>query len=475
VLPLIGAIALYLGFAIFRIQYPGLHYDELYFVNGALGDIDGNFMYGKIGDLPLYLMPYVGALKAWIYWPIFKLFGVSVWSIRLPMILLCAFALVVFHKLAKKMGDLRSANMATFLLIANPSFIYGTKMDFGPVVIEFLLQASGVLLFLNGANPLALCAIFLVGLFNKVNFIWWIFGFCVSALLLYPEQRKKILLPISVSIVFIACWFFYWRFTPGSELSFYFSHRFFQLRAHIQNLLSGISLYYPFLARPPEVNYLALSWLLLLGMGLFMAVRKKTAQNRAIYFLALQILLSLVVVFFSVRARSFWHFFFLLPWLILLSALLLARWKRIGVALFFVFLGALLFQHKLYLDKYNSAPELNLLTTQAIYPLIEYCAAEKRECITGEWGIYSQLQAFIQDPKRIREYPRTAKLEEGPLYVVYGRDLNFSYSEYKTWGGFGKRLFFHTVEKAGYDLELIQSFMDHDVVAFELYRLKRLR
>jgi hypothetical protein len=41
----------------------------------------------RLGPLPFFVSPYMGALKAWGYAPIFRLFGVSALTIRLPAIL----------------------------------------------------------------------------------------------------------------------------------------------------------------------------------------------------------------------------------------------------------------------------------------------------------------------------------------------------------------------------------------------------
>jgi hypothetical protein len=51
---------------------PGLQYDELLFVNAALGNTHPyhGFIYAESFGIPTMLMPYTGALKAWIYTPI---------------------------------------------------------------------------------------------------------------------------------------------------------------------------------------------------------------------------------------------------------------------------------------------------------------------------------------------------------------------------------------------------------------------
>jgi len=47
---------------------PGCHYDELLFGNAALGVVDPHsFLYRTIAGVPVLLMPYVGALKAYIF------------------------------------------------------------------------------------------------------------------------------------------------------------------------------------------------------------------------------------------------------------------------------------------------------------------------------------------------------------------------------------------------------------------------
>jgi len=62
---------------------PGLYYDELLFVPAAMGRHEAFQMpYRRWLGLPIMIFPYIGALKAWIYAPIFRLFGVSALTIR---------------------------------------------------------------------------------------------------------------------------------------------------------------------------------------------------------------------------------------------------------------------------------------------------------------------------------------------------------------------------------------------------------
>src|SRR5215469_10385272 len=67
----IAAACLFVLLATYRIRFPGLYYDEVIFVNAAQGGPSDNFVI-NLGSVPLFVMPYLGALKAWLYAPIFS-------------------------------------------------------------------------------------------------------------------------------------------------------------------------------------------------------------------------------------------------------------------------------------------------------------------------------------------------------------------------------------------------------------------
>jgi len=69
-------IAFFIGICTFRIAYPGVQYDEILFANIALGANADHFVIRILG-IPLFTMPYLGALKAYLYYPIFGVFGVA--------------------------------------------------------------------------------------------------------------------------------------------------------------------------------------------------------------------------------------------------------------------------------------------------------------------------------------------------------------------------------------------------------------
>src|SRR5262249_14719156 len=128
----------------------------------------------------------IGALKAYFYWPIFKLFGVSPLTIRLPAILLAALSLVFTYFFLKRAFHVKVARIATLLMAVDPSFVFHTKLDWWPVVIMLLLKMSSlyVLAFwvqTQHARYLALGG-FLLGLalYNEVTFIWYLAGMSLA-------------------------------------------------------------------------------------------------------------------------------------------------------------------------------------------------------------------------------------------------------------------------------------------------------
>ena len=63
----------------YRIELPGLYMDEVDFVNAARGAPDNTMIHMRLGPVPLFIMPYLGALKAWMYAPVFR----ALWRVAL--------------------------------------------------------------------------------------------------------------------------------------------------------------------------------------------------------------------------------------------------------------------------------------------------------------------------------------------------------------------------------------------------------
>ena len=138
----IAAASVFVLVASRRIDLPGLYMDEVDFVNAARGGFDDTMIYRWLGSLPLLIMPYLGALKAWIYAPVFWVFGVSALTIRLPAILIAALTLLIFFQLMRSHVGAAWALVATWLMAVDPANLFPSRLDWGPTVLMHFFQAS---------------------------------------------------------------------------------------------------------------------------------------------------------------------------------------------------------------------------------------------------------------------------------------------------------------------------------------------
>src|SRR5438093_7745917 len=122
----IAAACIFIFLAAYRIELPGLYMNELDFVNAAQGAPDNTMIYMRLGPVPLLVFPYIGALKAWIYTPIFRLFGVSALTIRLPVILIAAVTLLIFyHAMREKLGAIL-ASFVVWLMLDDLVYLFSS-------------------------------------------------------------------------------------------------------------------------------------------------------------------------------------------------------------------------------------------------------------------------------------------------------------------------------------------------------------
>jgi 4-amino-4-deoxy-L-arabinose transferase-like glycosyltransferase len=204
-LVLCGACALYLFFGLYMLDMPGLQYDEALFTNAAFGNVDGSYvawelpLFGK--QTPIMLMSYIGALKAYIYAPIFALFGANPIAFRLPVVLFGLITLLLTFLVVRRMLGLAAAIISTLLLAADPNFIYANKLDWGPVSLMFLLQMASLYCLYRWLTDDRLRFLVLggfllgLGLYNKVVFIWFLAALLLSLFLFYRKRLKEKITP----------------------------------------------------------------------------------------------------------------------------------------------------------------------------------------------------------------------------------------------------------------------------------------
>ena len=135
------------------IASPGLQYDEVLFVNAATGEpTNGLFVAKRLLGLPVMLMGYIGALKAYLYYPVFQVFGVSPETVRWPVILVSLATLAFTYLVARFTFDRLVSALVVLVMSVDPTFMYLTKLDYGPVALMMILKVAALFFALRAVS-----------------------------------------------------------------------------------------------------------------------------------------------------------------------------------------------------------------------------------------------------------------------------------------------------------------------------------
>jgi 4-amino-4-deoxy-L-arabinose transferase-like glycosyltransferase len=189
---LVGAALLALQ--LFFLEGPGIEEDEALFV-GPFVDNAPSLYEWHAGHfrIPVMTMDYIGALKSWLYWPVFHFWTPNVWSMRLPACLLSVVTLLLFADVVRRAGGSRMALAAALFLATDAVFVLINVFDMtvcllllGTMAFLNLLQrfgASGKRKFLGAAFLMAGLA-----LWYKAIFIFPLAAMMLGAVVAYPGQ-----------------------------------------------------------------------------------------------------------------------------------------------------------------------------------------------------------------------------------------------------------------------------------------------
>lgn len=185
-------------FSLAWISSPGLYYDECIFVNAALGGTTGTFIHKVLFGVPTMIMAYIGALKSWLYAPIFALFGVTPMTIRLPVVILTALTLCFAFLMARRLFGALLATLFVGVLATDPALIYNVGLDYGPVALMLFLKVASLYFFfllIESGRPRyawLLAGSLLLGIYDKLNFVWFVLAFGGAALLCYRNEIRRV-------------------------------------------------------------------------------------------------------------------------------------------------------------------------------------------------------------------------------------------------------------------------------------------
>lgn len=177
--------------------------------------------------MPLMLMSYLGALKSWLYAPIFFLVDPTKASLRVPTLLLATGTIAASGVLVGRIAGKAAGILMVCLLATDVTFLFTAVFDWGPVVLQNLLLVGGLLAVVAwwrsrqaGRNdseersnqhardwPLFLGSfIFGLALWDKALFVWNLSAMVIAVAVLNPRAvlqtlRFKPLVLIALGLV----------------------------------------------------------------------------------------------------------------------------------------------------------------------------------------------------------------------------------------------------------------------------------
>lgn len=459
------AISFFVFSAIRSIDMPGLQYDEVLFVNAALGGIDDSFIHKRVGRVPVMLMPYLGALKAYLYFPIFKLLGVSPQTIRVPAILLSALTLWIAFLFSRKALEPWPATGFVWLMATDPVFIFSSKLDWGPAVLMLFFKMLALYFFFSVVKTSglgywwALVFTLFLGLYDKLNFIWFAAALAVGGLAFYPKtwlelqkrNWKLFLLPIVISALSAALLLgrplVHSIALKGTGVEW--PDKLWQARGLYEGTMNGRAIYELLMASHCPVstyaNYFLVAALIAVGSGavLFAIPRLRgdkiqSGLLRASLFIVSIGILIVVQIILTPQAGGPHHALMVYPlhhFLIAAAGLLLATTlnrfiPKAGTLLVTGILSILVWSQLATVNEYWKAfaqhRTFDTDWSPEIYGLAEYLNHNVNRVdsiISADWGFHTQLMALGHPQSR------TKYLE---LWTIFN-DLHEKDAQYKRW------------------------------------------
>ena len=211
----LAACSVFTLLAILVIPYAGIQADEALFSVPLFPHISKGLRLSLLPhNIPLMLMTYIGSLKTLLYWPIFRVFGANVWTLRLPVVLLGALTIFVFFNLANASAGRRAALIGAFLLATDPVFLLTNTFDWGPVALEHVFLVTGCwFIYRFGARKddnarIWLLAVgflcFGLALWNKAIFIWALSGLTAGAVTVFLPEIRRSWTPRVIGVALVA-------------------------------------------------------------------------------------------------------------------------------------------------------------------------------------------------------------------------------------------------------------------------------
>jgi hypothetical protein len=201
------ACVIFIALGLAFVPQAGIQLDEALFASPLYNppsDFRAVKVFGR--SYQLMLLNYLGTLKTWIYAPVFKRWKPSVYSLRVPAIVIGAWSVWLLGCLLMRVSGARAALAGCFLLATDPTYLLTTVFDWGPVALQHLLTAAALWLlvrFHQSRSLVQLGAAFLcfgLAMWDKALFAWMLSGIAVAGLIVFPREIWRAVRPATVMV-----------------------------------------------------------------------------------------------------------------------------------------------------------------------------------------------------------------------------------------------------------------------------------
>lgn len=449
---LLGAYAL----AAWRIAAPGLQYDEVLFVNAARGGSESDlFVAQRVEGVPVLVMAYMGALKAWIYYPILKAFPFGAATIREPAIALgLTGGLLLVAGLGRLLGR-EASLLAAPVVLLDPTLLLQSRLDWGPSALMFLLRGVVFFSLCSWASTrnfrwlLVAVGAAILGTFDKLNFLWFAaaalgaFLLCFWPALVQAARRQRIrfvlLAALAVAAGSVAL---YRAWTVAASLPAGGMGSFAGHGAQVARLLALVACGCATRDFVSGTGFggcapVAMAWALLLAVAAATAFRIRGERSRPFLFVALTLLGTAAFMALTPAAQGVHHAALIagLPQVAVIAACFAARPgdrgnepAKSGTALpVAVLLLACAFIASIVRTERLFPTPANLSWDRANQDAAACAAATGRPCVVADWGLSTLLAGYCRSPGLVLDAWEVLGYNGGAPYYAKAMDTSKAY------------------------------------------------
>lgn len=201
------SVVLFLLFAGYQIELPGIYYDEVLQMPAAIDLLKGpvNGTYHKFGSQEIFgktftlmNLDYIGAVKCYLLAVTMGVFGIDVKVMRYSVLAIFVLGLVVFWHFTKEEYGEKVAAIVAILVATDPGMVMLSRVDNGPIVIAFAARSLTLWMaarwWRSGGRARYLIAtgVFAgLGFYDKANFLWFILALSFTGFIAYLLDKRR--------------------------------------------------------------------------------------------------------------------------------------------------------------------------------------------------------------------------------------------------------------------------------------------